>query len=456
MKRILGALLLALTTAALGQEAPFPRTDEAEQKIAELDKCPVAAEYRDLQKAIEDIYAVPNKQAQEIREKLNALQRSEAYRDYLKKRDELADKRRDAWSVERQAMAEAAKALYSARHEEIRKAARPELPEAAKLGLSLVDYPKVDGSTSTQPLSIIMACRLLGSPYEWSYPEPSGNLWANNWQPEELRHAMFGAYRAPDTEFYLSTLRVYAKSEKGRDERTAMLVNGYLAANASTHQGYVNLIEGKSDLNLTAREPSESELKLAKEKGVAIELEPIARDAFVMIVNHQNPVKSLTSRQVRDIYEGRTTDWGDLGGAKGPIAAYRRERDSGSRELFDRLVMRDETKPEDDRVRMLYSFGMGGPYSQLTRDPAGLGYSVYYYEHFMAASPRTRVLAIDGVEPTAENIASGKYPWTTKVYVAYRADAKPDGPTMKLVRWLLSPEGQGVVRESGYVPEMAR
>ena len=60
-------------------------------------------------------------------------------------------------------------------------------------------------------------------------------------------------------------------------------------------------------------------------------------------------------------------------------------------------------------------------------------------------------LAVDGVEPTAQTIASGKYPYVLKVYAAYRKDAKPDAPAMRLLDWLVSDEGQKVVAESGYV-----
>jgi phosphate transport system substrate-binding protein len=59
---------------------------------------------------------------------------------------------------------------------------------------------------------------------------------------------------------------------------------------------------------------------------------------------------------------------------------------------------------------------------------------------------------VDGVEPTAATIASGKYPYTADVYAAYRADEAEGSPTMKLLEWLVSPEGQAVIRESGYVP----
>jgi phosphate transport system substrate-binding protein len=300
----------------------------------------------------------------------------------------------------------------------------------------------------------VIACRVLGVPYAWIYPEPTGHPWRN--QPDVSEFFLSTAargYEPRNYEFLLATLRVVAKPAAKDQERTAIMINSLLAASTSTHDAYVNLVEGRSDLNLAARPPSESELKLAKEKGVTIKLEPVARDAFVIIVNRKNPVQGLTRQQVREMYEEKITNWKAVGGDDGKIRPFRRERDSGSRELFDALVMQGQTLSEDKRFRDLYANSMGGPFSQVTQQHEGVGYSIYYYEHFMAASPFTRTLAIDGVEPTAESIASGKYPWVTRIYVAYRDGEDKNSPGMKLLRWLSSPEGQAVVRESGYVPE---
>ncbi len=453
MRRRCGLLVLLLAAAARGEEGAFPGTGEVEKDLAELDGTPVAVECRDISKAIGEIQQEQQKKSEALYGKLQELQQSEAYREYLRKRQDIESRRSSAWDVERKAMAEAARKIYAARHEEIRGAAKAECPRAKELGLDVMSYPRVDGSTSTGPLSVVMACRVLGVPYEWIYPEPTGHPWRN--QPDVSAFLLRAAadFDPNDYEFMLATLRVVAKPGRREQERLAVMINSLLAASTSTHDAYVNLIEGKSDLNLAARPPSESELKLARDKGVAIKLEPIARDAFVFIVNLKNPVKGLTRQQAREIYEEKITDWKAVGGGEGKIRAFRRERDSGSRELFDALVMQGQALSEDDRFRPLYANSMGGPFSQVTQRPDGLGYSIYYYEHFMAASPFTRTVAIDGVEPTAESIASGTYPWVTRVYAAYRDGGPADGPAMKLLRWLSSEEGQAVVRESGYVPE---
>jgi phosphate transport system substrate-binding protein len=183
---------------------------------------------------------------------------------------------------------------------------------------------------------------------------------------------------------------------------------------------------------------------------------PVALDALVFLVNVDNPVESLTQEQLLRRSTATRSGTGRRWRARGrPIRPLRRARDSGSRELFDQLLMKGEPLPEpaDRWASDLYDTrGMMGPFSRITQEPTALGYSVYYYEHFMAMSPRTRALAIDGVQPNAQTIASGEYPFTAPVYAAHRHGEAADSPAMKVVQWLLSAEGQSVVRESGYVP----
>jgi ABC-type phosphate transport system substrate-binding protein len=185
---------------------------------------------------------------------------------------------------------------------------------------------------------------------------------------------------------------------------------------------------------------------------VTFELTPVAKDALVFIVNVKNPMKSRTEEQLVKLY-GEEFKWRDRDEARrsGKLTPYARERDSGSRELFDALVMKGRPSPKNEPPELIAG-SMGGPYNQVTQDESGIGYSVYYYEHFMAASPLTRAIAVNGVEPTAETIASGKYPYVTPVYAIRRGGEPEDSAASRLLKWLLSDEGQAVVRESGYVP----
>jgi phosphate transport system substrate-binding protein len=265
--------------------------------------------------------------------------------------------------------------------------------------------------------------------------------------------ALFGRSE-PELELLEFTLQ--AQASEPAEERLVLIINRLLAHNASTHQAYVNLIEGKSEIGLLARAPSPDELEVARSQNVALDVVPCALDAFVFLVNTENPVRNLTTSQIRDIYAGKIEDWKTVGGVKGGITAYQREENSGSQQLMRELVMKDVPfkKPTERYARVPQLVGrlMSSVFLELTSDKVGLAYSVYYYERFMSGSPRTRTIVIDGVEPTFHTIRQRKYPYTTEVFVVTRKGIDRHAPAARLRDWLLSAEGQLVVRESGYVP----
>jgi len=88
-----------------------------------------------------------------------------------------------------------------------------------------------------------------------------------------------------------------------------------------------------------------------------------------------------------------------------------------------------------------------------------LGYSFLFYINEMIAEDEIKFLSIDGVEPTADNIANGTYPFTNDFFAITvvrepetEEDAERISNTEKLVEWILSPQGQSLVGKTGYVP----
>lgn len=394
---------------------------------------------------------------QPVRDRLYRLEMSRAAKRWSEAMSPLQARLWAVRNADHKNLTEGAKSLFDARHQELAKLAPAATPQARALGFTVLDYPRVDGSTSAHPLAVQIACRYLGAPYEWVRRSPSafgdgnlGSLYMNPYDPSHIR---------VDSEFFLAEYTVQARPDASgapASDRLPAIVNRLLTINASTHQAYVNIVEGKSDLGLLARPPSPDELQLATERGVGIEAVPFALDALVFLVNDANPVTNLTTAQIRGIYCGKIDNWQDAGGPNQPITPYQRERNSGSQELMVQWMMKDlpfRLSTRQRRPMQLYVVGgMMGPYVALTRDKAGLAYSVYYYEHFMSGSPRTRVLAVDGVEPTADTLRKREYPYTTEMVVVTRKGLDAASPAGRWRAWLLSPEGQAVVAESGYVP----
>lgn len=220
----------------------------------------------------------------------------------------------------------------------------------------------------------------------------------------------------------------------------------------TTPNAYANIAGGGVNLILVTP-PSAEEILSASTNGVELELIPIAKDALVMLCNVENPVTALTTRQLRDIYQGKITNWQAVGGADMPILPYQRSLHSGSQTLFLQLLMGDEEPMEPAKEGVLSSMGfLVDAISGYDNAAESLGYSMYYYISNMYGNDRLRMLTVDGVEPTLETIASGEYSMWTYYYAVLRADLPTGAPERALVEYIRSEAGQRIVEEAGYVP----
>ena len=216
-----------------------------------------------------------------------------------------------------------------------------------------------------------------------------------------------------------------------------------------TTESYRQLMQGDADL-LIAAEPNAAVFDEMEEAGFEVQMEPLATDALVFMVNEDNPVDSLTTEQLRGIYSGEITNWSEVGGADLDIVPFQRNAESGSQVLMEKLVMDGAEMTEPPEGYMIAS--MGGLMDAVKEyDNSAIGYSVYYYAHDMQMAGGLKLLKIDGVAPEAATIRSGEYPFLNPYYVAMNA-AEPEGSmTRVLYDWLLGPDGQKLVDMKGYV-----
>ena len=200
----------------------------------------------------------------------------------------------------------------------------------------------------------------------------------------------------------------------------------------NTRAAYQAIVDGDADLIFCAG-PSEAQLAYAAEKGVELELVPIGREAFVFFVNENNPVDGLTQEQIRDVYAGEIANWKELGGPDRLICALQRNEGSGSQTRFLAFM---EGRPTAH-----------GPFAFLG---ASIGFSFRYYVDGIVKARGVKLLAVDGVYPGKEEIRSGDYPLTGEFYaVCRKGETNPN--VRKVIDFVLCPEGQRIVEESGYV-----
>ena len=218
-----------------------------------------------------------------------------------------------------------------------------------------------------------------------------------------------------------------------------------------TTESYRQLMQGNADL-LIAAEPNAAVFDEMEEAGFEVQMEPLATDALVFMVNEDNPVDSLTTEQLRGIYSGEITNWSEVGGADLDIVPFQRNAESGSQVLMEKLVMDGTEMTEPPEGYMIASMvGLMDAVKEYDNSSNAIGYSVYYYAHDMQMAGGLKLLKIDGVAPEAATIRSGEYPFLNPYYVAMNA-AEPEGSmTRELYDWLLGPDGQKLVDMKGYV-----
>ena len=178
---------------------------------------------------------------------------------------------------------------------------------------------------------------------------------------------------------------------------------------------------------------------------------PIALDAFVFIVNSNNPIKSLTIEQIQDIYTGKVTNWNEVEGNNATINPYVREPNSGSQELMDLLVMKDLDIMQFP-VSWEVVFTMTGAFEMVLRDTNGICYTVYYYKENIFKEVNVKSVEIEGVYPNKESISNNSYSLVAEVYAIIRSDIDKSSMAYKIFECLETEIGREVISESGYIP----
>lgn len=200
----------------------------------------------------------------------------------------------------------------------------------------------------------------------------------------------------------------------------------------NTKGAYKAVVDGDADLIFCAA-PSEGQLEYAAQQGVELELVPIGREGFVFLVNKNNPVDSLTQEQLRSIFAGTYTNWNEAGGPDRLINPLSRQEGSGSQTRMERFM---DGTPMDKSPLAIFG--------------ASIGFSFRYYVEGIVQNGDVKMLAVDGVYPSAESIRDGSYPLTGTIYAIYRKNDANENIQL-LLDWILSPEGQQLIEQSGYV-----
>jgi len=197
--------------------------------------------------------------------------------------------------------------------------------------------------------------------------------------------------------------------------------------------------------------PSTAELNMAYLAGIKLMIEPVCYDSFVFITHRDNPVESLTVEQIQGIYSGKITNWKEVGGKDDEIVAYQREPNSGSQTAMEEIVMKGISmiKPPTEKVPQ----GMGMLVDAVVyykNNTMSLGYTYKYYIDRLYTSPDIKILKVNGIMPSDENVRNNSYLFVTP-YNAVIRSTDVDELGGKFLNWMLSDEGQACISQAGYV-----
>ena len=218
-----------------------------------------------------------------------------------------------------------------------------------------------------------------------------------------------------------------------------------------TTTSYIRLIEKEADLLIVADKNSKVD-ETAQEYGVTLEQKPIALDAFIFMANEANPVTSLTQEQIREIYSGTITNWSEVGGADQEIIPFQRNENAGSQTAMKQIVMQGQEMIAPESLEIATMEGLLKAVASYNNEANAIGYSYYYYSSQMHQTPGLRYMAVDGVEPCNESVQNGTYPYIARYYAVIRSDEPEDSLAHQLYNWLGSRQGQELIADLGYIP----
>jgi len=242
---------------------------------------------------------------------------------------------------------------------------------------------------------------------------------------------------------------------KGSDTLGAKLVPQLAEEFKSTHPGttfdiaaegsatgFAALIDKTAAIGMASRPAKPEEIANGKAKGVDMKETTVAYDGIAVIVNTANSIKSLTKKQVEQIFTGEVTDWSAVSGSGGKISVYTRNTSSGTYAEFKELAMKKRDYARDSQKLA----GNEQIAQEVGKNPSGIGYVGLAYSKAIGV----KVVPIDGATPSKESVLGKNYPYARPTF--YYTNGDPTGAVKEFIDFTVGPEGQKIVEQVGFVP----
>jgi len=207
--------------------------------------------------------------------------------------------------------------------------------------------------------------------------------------------------------------------------------------------GAAALVDGRCDIAIMSRFMKEKEFKKAVENGIFPVAHVVAMDGVCVVVHPSNPVKELTTEQVRNIYLGKITNWKEVGGSDLDIVAISRDTSSGTYETFHGLVM----NKEEMGSKVEYVNSNPQAHARVKTTVGAIGYVGIGF-----LDSNVKALKVDGILPSRQTITTGQYPVARPLFMFTNGYPKLGSMTYKFCTFYLTETGQEIIEAKGFVP----
>ena len=207
-----------------------------------------------------------------------------------------------------------------------------------------------------------------------------------------------------------------------------------------TSKGVEALINDEIDICTASRNLKPEETKaLADYYGSVGMFYLVAKEALCIYVNQYNPVKNFTIDELKKIFECQITDWSILGGKNQKIIPVIRNINSGTHYYFREHVLSGDNYCADAVVEATTNSVI----EFIEQNEGSIGYGSMGYKGNIYYAK------VDGIEPSEKNVQNDTYPITR--YLHFYTTRVPSGAVKAFIDWVISPEGQRVIKQSGYI-----
>ena len=206
-------------------------------------------------------------------------------------------------------------------------------------------------------------------------------------------------------------------------------------------EGIKALIDKTTDIATSSREIKKEEVELAKTNNVNPVANVVANDALTPVVHPKNKVTNLSIDQLSQIYQGKITNWKEVGGADLQIVVISRDSSSGTFESWDHFIMKKAKVTP--KAQMLAS--NGAIVTAIAKNRYAIGYLGIGY-----VNKSVKPLQVNGITASIQTALSKEYPLSRELYMY--TDGEPKGEVAKFIAFVKSAEGQKIVAKEGFVP----